>query len=444
MKKISVMGAVALVMVLAFAICACSGSNETAEPDTSKPTEPLQATQVPVSTPTPEPTATSTPTPTPEPTPTPTTVPTPLPIKQFDIPDCEALNFTRNIKAGWNLGNAFDASDCNWVSGDLAYESAWCGAKTTEELIDAIKDMGFNAVRIPVSYHNHVSDDGKYTISPEWLDRINEVVDWCIDRDMYVIMNIHHDNSKDFMYPTSEYLDQSVDYVTKIWKQVASRYKDYGEKLIFECMNEPRMVGHNNEWWIDNNNADCIDAINCINSINQAFVDTVRATGGNNKTRYLLVPGYDGSADGALHPNFVLPTDPAETNDNHILVEVHAYTPYDFALENPGINTWSSSKQLDVSNTAGFMNKLYDKFIANGIGVIIDEYGCLDKKNTEARTDFAGYYVKLASKRGMPCFVWDNNAVNSNGENFGLIDRKTSGWIFPEVAEAIIDNAWAD
>lgn len=362
-------------------------------------------------------------------------------VGKFEVPDTEAYRFLQDMKIGWNLGNTFDAIDCTWLKDDMDYESGWCGAKTTPELIQAIKEAGFNTVRIPVSWHNHLSDEKNYTIKEEWIARVNEVVDYCIDQDMYVILNIHHDNNDTYLYPDTEHLDQSMAYVTSIWKQLAERFGDYDEKLLFASMNEPRLVGHTNEWWINPSNPDCKDAIACVNTLNQAFVDTVRETGGNNASRYLICPGYDASADGALNNDFVLPTDPAE-NDNHIIVSVHAYTPYSFALEMPGKDQWSSSTASDLRDMTGFMDKVYDKFVANEIPVIIDEFGAMEKKgNLEARMDFAGCYIAQARARGITCVWWDNNVMRGDGERFGLIDRKTLNWEFPEIVDVMMKYA---
>lgn len=362
-------------------------------------------------------------------------------IAEFEIPDTEALSFVRDLKIGWNLGNTFDAIDCTWLSDEMDYESAWCGVKTTRELIAELKEAGFNTVRIPVSWHNHLTDKATYEISSDWLDRVNEVVDYCIDLDMYVILNIHHDNNEEFLYPSDKYLDQSVKYMTAIWSQLAEHFKEYDEKLIFAGMNEPRLVGHNNEWWLDNNNDDCKEAVTCINTLNQTFVNTVRSIGGNNASRYLICPGYDASADGALNEGFLVPEDPAD-NDHHIIVSVHAYTPYNFALEYPGTDTWSSDKAKDKTNMVGFMNDVYKKYVANGIPVVIDEFGARDKNgNTESRVDFAGYFVANARARGITCFWWDNNAMTGDGERFGLIDRANLEWVYPEIVEAMMKYA---
>lgn len=361
--------------------------------------------------------------------------------REYKIPDTESYRFLQDMKIGWNLGNTFDAMDCNWLKNDLDYESGWCGVKTTPELIAAVKEAGFQTVRIPVSWHNHLSDEENYIVKEEWMARVNEVVDYCIDQDMYVILNIHHDNSEKYMYPDKEHLDQSLKYVTSIWSQIAERFQGYDDKLLFESLNEPRLVGHKNEWWIDRNSQDCRDAIACINQLNQAVVDTVRATGGNNATRYMICPGYDASPDGATNSGFVLPTD-IEGNDGRIIVEVHAYTPYNFALESPGTDTWSSSNGGDLKNMTGFMDQIYYNLVSKEIPVIIDEFGAMEKNgNLEARVDFSRTYIEQARARGITCVWWDNGAATGNGERFGIIDRDKKEWIFPEIVEAMMSVA---
>ena len=225
-------------------------------------------------------------------------------LSQMPIPDNEAMAFLRKMGVGWNLGNTFDAYQNGRT--DLNTESMWVGVRTTENVIAAVREAGFSTIRIPISWHDHVSA-GDFTIQEKWLDRIQEVVDWAIRRDMYVIINTHHDEGDHFYYPSSAQYEISEKYITSIWRQVADRFREYDEHLIFESMNEPRLVGHTNEWWFDANSADCRDAADCINRLNQAFVNTVRAAGGGNETRYLMVPGYDASADGALREQFSLP-----------------------------------------------------------------------------------------------------------------------------------------
>lgn len=427
-------------LLLGTVACGTVTPDDSSKVNTSVVDQNGEKTPEPVPTPEPtvEPESAVEPTPAPEPAVEPTPVATANP---FPVPENEGLAFVRGLKVGWNLGNAFDAIDCSWLSDEMEYESAWNGAKTTEALMDAVKEAGFNTIRIPVSWHNHLSDRNNYTISKPWLDRVNEVVDYAVDRDMYVIINIHHDNNTEFLYPDSARLNQSIAYVTAIWKQLSERFRDYDEHLIFNGMNEPRLVGHANEWWIDSASADCRDAIECINKINQAFVDTVRASGGNNASRYLLCPGYDASPDGATNSGYVLPTDPVD-NDHHILVSVHAYTPYSFALEDPGTDKWSSSNSQNTGDIKWFMNNLYKKYVSQGTPVLIDEFGARNKNgNLDARVEWASYYVKEARARSMSCIVWDNNAFSGDGELFGLIDRKTCKWKYPEIVKAITESA---
>lgn len=363
-------------------------------------------------------------------------------IKAYDIPDTEGMAFVHNLKIGWNLGNTLDAYSESSLAHELDSETYWGNPTTTKQMLDDIYEAGFNSVRIPVSWHPHVDED--YRISEEWMNRVQEITDYAYDNGMYVILNIHHDNSQEFMYPSSQYLEQSIDYVTTIWQQVAERFADYDEHLIFECMNEPRQVGTDWEWWM-NGSDECNDAVACINEINQAFVNTVRATGGNNRTRFLMVPGYDASPEGALDSGFVLPQD-AEGVEDRLIVSVHAYKPYSFALQAPGESGSTAEFDSDIarytSELGTFMNQLYDSFISKGIPVVIDEFGSRDKEqNIQARIDHAAYYVAAARARGISCFWWDNNVFSGSGENFGLYDRNSGSFPYPELVEGMMKYA---
>ena len=356
--------------------------------------------------------------------------------------DPSAVDFVEGLKAGWNLGNTFDAGSDQNMQDEMAFESLWCGVKTTKEMIDAVRAAGFETLRIPVSWHNHVSDDGSYTISAQWLDRVQEVVDYAMDNDMYVILNIHHDNSTGYMYPSQEYAEQSKAYIRSVWTQLARRFADYDEHLIMESLNEPRLVGTNCEWWLDLKKKECVEAVKLINEYNQLFVDTVRASGSHNADRYLLVPGYDASLQGASNEYFELPKD-TEGNVNRILVEVHAYTPYDFALQPPdekgSTAKWSMDRRASTSEIDTLMDTLFDKYVKNGIGVVIDEFGARDKGgNTQARVDFTAYYVAAARARRISCCWWDNNAFAGNGENFGIFRRSDCTFAYPEIVEAMV------
>ena len=368
------------------------------------------------------------------------TVPEVTVSRRFSIPDNEAMTLMREIRCGWNLGNTFDAYNGyqQHVSG-TSMETSWVQAKTTEGLIQAVKDAGFNMIRIPVSWHNHVDEND--TIDEAWINRVREVAGWALDRGMYVIVNVHHDNHKRFFYPDNEHYERSAAYLTSVWTQMANTFQDCDTHLILESMNEPRLTETGYEWNWNRSSAECREAADCINRLNQLFVDTVRATGGKNADRYLMVPAYDAAPWYASDAAFRLPEDPAE---NRIIVETHAYSPYNFAL-----NTQSPDNTFDLEKDAGkkseidgFLSELYRRFVSKGIPVIMDEFGALNKSgNTQARVNYTAYYVAAAAARGIPCVWWDNHVFTGNGEQFGLISRKTLNWIYPEIVEAIQKNS---
>lgn len=349
------------------------------------------------------------------------------------IPENEAMAFLKKMGVGWNLGNTFDAIKAAWNrnADEMTVETSWVGIRTTEAMIEAIQAAGFSSIRIPISWHDHVSGPD-YEISERWLTRVQEVVDWAYSRGMYVIINIHHD--EDQFLPASSHYEESAHYVECIWRQLAARFRDYDEHLIMESMNEPRLVNSSYEWMFNPTIPACVDAADCLNKLNQLFVDTVRATGGNNADRYLMVPAYDAAPANAVRDSFVLPTDAA---DNKIIVSVHAYTPYDFALNLNGGGTFGTQAQkIDI---VSFMNSLYNQYIMNGIPVVIGEYGAMVKgNNLQDRVDWAAFYVATASARNMPCLYWDNNVFSGNGERFGLLDRKTLSFPHQSMVDAII------
>ena len=363
--------------------------------------------------------------------------------------DTEAI--LEDMGLGWNLGNSLDATG----GSGLDTETSWSNPKTTQALIDKVKSLGFNTVRVPVSWGKHVSGDN-YTIDSAWLARVKEVVDYCYKNDMYVILNIHHDTKSSASasgagyYPRSSAYSSSEKFVTSVWSQAAEYFKDYDYHLIFETLNEPRLIGTGCEWWFDKWNipSEVKDAIDCINKLNQKAVDTIRATGSNNRGRLIMCPGYDASIDGATVSGFKLPTD-ISGNKNRIAVSVHAYSPYNFAMNvdrsNGATSTYSSSIKEELKN---LFSTLKSNFRDKGIPVVIGEFGSTDKNNTAERVKWATDYTALAKKNNIPCVLWDNNAFavyngNSivlNSEYHGYINRKNNTVTSPakDVIEALM------
>lgn len=360
------------------------------------------------------------------------------------LPDLPSFHFVEQLKAGWNLGNTFDANNAFYLKDEMDYEHTWVGVKTDPQVFAELKAAGFDTVRIPVSWHNHVSG-ADFAISPAWMARVREVVDQALAAGLYVILNTHHDIEEGFIYPDTAHLENSSRYMKAVWTQIAAAFADIDERLVLESMNEPRLAGTNLEWWLNPEDPRSAEAVGCINQLNQVFVDTVRAGGGHNATRYLLVPGYAASVQGCLHADFAMPKDSAGVQ-HKLLLSVHAYTPYDFALQGPSEagsrNNFSASNALDVQEIAVFMNQLYDKFTPMEVPIIIGEFGARDKGgNLQARVDFTAAYVALARSRGFTCVWWDNHGFTGDGELFGLLNRRSFAFVYPQIAEAMVRYA---
>ena len=361
--------------------------------------------------------------------------------------DTEAI--LEDMGLGWNLGNSLDATG----GSGLDTETSWSNPKTTQALIDKVKSLGFNTVRVPVSWGKHVSGDN-YTIDSAWLARVKEVVDYCYKNDMYVILNIHHDTKSSASasgagyYPRSSAYSSSEKFVTSVWSQAAEYFKDYDYHLIFETLNEPRLIGTGYEWWFNKWNipSEVKDAIDCINKLNQKAVDTIRDTGSNNRGRLIMCPGYDASIDGATVSGFKLPTD-ISGNKNRIAVSVHAYSPYNFAM-NVGSGSTSTYTSSIKNELQDLFSTLKSNFRDKGIPVVIGEFGSTDKNNTAERVKWATDYTALAKKNNIPCVLWDNNAfavyngssIVLNSEYHGYINRKNNTVTSPakDVIEALM------
>ncbi len=361
--------------------------------------------------------------------------------------DTEAI--LEDMGLGWNLGNSLDATG----GSGLDTETSWSNPKTTQALIDKVKSLGFNTVRVPVSWGKHVSGDN-YTIDSAWLARVKEVVDYCYKNDMYVILNIHHDTKSSESasgagyYPRSSAYSSSEKFVTSVWSQMAEYFKDYDYHLIFETLNEPRLIGTGYEWWFSKWNipSEVKDAIECINKLNQKAVDTIRDTGSNNRGRLIMCPGYDASIDGATVSGFKLPTD-ISGNKNRIAVSVHAYSPYNFAM-NVGSGSTSTYTSSIKNELQDLFSTLKSNFRDKGIPVVIGEFGSTDKNNTAERVKWATDYTALAKKNNIPCVLWDNNAfavyngssIVLNSEYHGYINRKDNTVTSPakDVIEALM------
>ena len=335
-----------------------------------------------------------------------------------------------NITVGWNLGNALDSCG-EWIAlytegKPENYETAWGNPVTTKELITAVKNAGFNAVRVPVTWAEHIDENG--SINDEWLDRVQQVVDYVISQDMYCVMNVHHDAGADgWLEASADCFKNNSKKFAGLWNSIAVRFREYGSKLIFEGFNE--ILDSRNSW----SNAQESDAYKAVNDFNQLFVDTVRATGGNNAERNLMVQVYSGSCSEKALAGFVLPHDSAE---DHLIIQTHNYDPQGFTANDATwttmTDTWGSAAEKQ------YFDQMFDRLERfakeQGAPLVIGEFGANYKGNEPSRELYAEYFVTGAAKHGIKCFWWDTG-------DMALFDRSTSAVKYPGMVKALTGNS---
>ncbi|MCL1789564.1 MAG: cellulase family glycosylhydrolase, partial [Oscillospiraceae bacterium] len=373
-----------------------------------------------------------------------------------------AKQLTSEIRAGWNLGNTLDAYakggnplpghaiipgiemtlsrvrdiETQWAPGESqipGQSSAKSANETRQSLIKEVKRNGFNGIRIPVTWFKVVDPDDNWKIHPAFMARVKTIVDWAIEEDMYVILNTHHE---EYIMPISTIDKDDPDYIPGVrttpapisaedellakttvkvlWEQICETFKDYNEKLIFEGINEPRTVLSDNEWI-----GGFAFERRMINDLHQIFVDTVRASGGNNRYRVLMVPTYAASsraeAFGVLTPGeFKIPTDIPENTTNgvshKIALSIHAYLPGPFAL-NGSQKTFNINRTQDTGPILQAFNQVNSNAARLGVPVVLGEWGSPNQSNTDDRALHARYYVNEARKLGFVTFWWDNGII---------------------------------
>lgn len=368
-----------------------------------------------------------------------------------DTTSFEDLNQSQIVEAmgpGWNLGNQLES-----VTDNVPEETNWGNPVITEKLIQSVKAAGFKSIRIPVSYFAKIDDDKDYTIDSKWLDRVQEVVDYCIKNDLYAVINIHGDgyNTIDGSWLLCNGKNQTEikKKYKKVWKQIAERFKNYDEHLLFESMNEEFDGSYSepNKEYYQN-----------INDYNQIFVDTVRKTGDNNTKRWLIIPGWNTNIDYTTGDyGFKLPTDQyrdksIDKEEQRIMISVHYYSPWDFCGgENCVITQWGNEAD-DPSKTSTTCDETYMKnqlnlmkttFADKGYPVFIGEYGSIgktsyDSENEYYRAYFARKLCQLSRKNGCIPMYWDNGYNGVHG--FGLFDRTTCEVTQPVIIDAIMEG----
>lgn len=361
--------------------------------------------------------------------------------------EMDAQTWCRTVKAGWNLGNSLESAGGTWNNTDWTWtdvwqpdrnkwETCWGNPITTEAMIKAVKEAGFNAIRIPVRWDGHITDYDAMTIDPIWMARVKEVVDYCIGLDLLVVINTHHEAWLE-NNPLYTYQAKINDRLTKIWTQIATTFADYDDHLAFAGINEVQI-----NWAQPTTENQAVQ-----NSYNQTFVDAVRATGGKNHYRNLVVQTYSCNPYYGIS-GLVVPNDVVE---GRLIVEFHYYDPYEYCgsgqyyywgKEYASYGATPSSNENTMKN---LLSQAQKKWWQEGLGVLIGEYGVSNHYQASASDDVQKIqlenqeywyktFVSTVRENGFAAFVWDNNAFGNGTEKYGIFNR---------TANMRVDNTYA-
>lgn len=382
----------------------------------------------------------------------------------FAVMSCHAQKTARQwnseVTAGWNLGNQFECSAPGQDGESMMIgepdgadnaETAWGNPVVTKKTIKAVHDAGFNAIRIPIRWQCHITNPAAMSISKTWMDRIKEVIDWCLEYDMKVIVNVHHEKWLESR-PYYANKEENCQKLALLWMNIANELGKYDDRVAFAGTNEVHVP---NNW-----GKPTAENLDVQNAYNQTFVDIVRATGGNNVKRHLIVQTYVCNADfGLYNGDFVIPKDIEGNGNDYMSVELHFYNPWEYAGSGEyyywgePYKQYGKTPQSDETTMVNFFDKLVSEWGSKGLGIVIGEWGITDHyKGSEADRmhENVSYYCKTlvseARKRGFSTFIWDNNRFGNGSEMFGIFDRNKNmaikaDWVIKGIKEGIAESA---
>ena len=325
----------------------------------------------------------------------------------------------------WNLGNSLESIG-------PGSETAWGNPVVTQQLINSVKAAGFDTVRIPVAW-SAFTDSVSYTIDPAWLNRVEEVVNYALNADMYVIINEHWDGGW-LNHPFYNQQESLNNRLSIMWTQIANHFRDYNHRLLFAGTNEVMNEG--------DYGTPTQEYVDVQNSFNQTFVNAVRATGGNNADRYLVVQGFNTNIDHTI--NFAeIPTD---TVAERLMIEVHYYDPYNFTLNTgSSVTEWPSTQETwaNESWVDEQFQRMKTNFVDQGVAVILGEYGVVSRMNVAnheaSRIRWNQYITESAVAHGMVPVYWDNGHTGDGG--LGLFDRNNGNQVYPDIINVLVNAA---
>lgn len=347
------------------------------------------------------------------------------------------------LQMGWNMGNQMDAN-----SNGVASETVWGNKKCTQETFNGVKSAGFSSVRIPITWLGHIGEAPTYTIDEAWMARVEEIVGYCEKAGLVAIINTHHDenhgnsdNWQDVLKASqnSATNEKIKDQLFSMWCQIALRFKDKGQWLIFEPMNEINDGG----WgWSKVFQANPEAQYKVLNEWNQVFVDAVRSTGGNNATRWLCTVGYCQSPSFTIK-GLKMPTD--YTTANRLMVGMHDYDPYEYTLKDPILRQFGHTADKSLSPSSAeeglvwTFDQIKETYIDKGIPVYLGEMGCSmhNEEDMPYQKYYQEYFCKAAADRQIPMLLWDNGAVGRGSERHGYINHATGQFSSDDAKELI-------
>lgn len=326
-------------------------------------------------------------------------------------PQTESVRFAQALGRGWNLGNTLEA----WqLPKPEDTETCWGNPKATAALFALLKELGFTSVRIPVTWFQHMDENDR--IEDVWMDRVNEVVDDILAQGMYAILNVQHDD-QDWLIADEQNEARATATLASVWTQIAARFADYGERLVFDVMNEPRVVGSPLEW------IGTPEERTVVNRFNRAALQAIRSAGGCNASRYVMVTTCCASVSEENCSALLVPDDP------HVIVSLHYY--YMTAHRSEYLDCEKPLRAADYIEIHKTLRRIHKTFLQSGIGVSISEFGWTDRVHLKNLSRKAAQFVRLVTNYGMSCLVWDN------GGDFRLIDRNNLTAEFPDYVDAV-------
>lgn len=330
--------------------------------------------------------------------------------------DITTAQVVKEMGIGINLGNTFESCG-TWINSSSVtnFEKAWGSPEITKEMIQGMANEGFGVLRIPVAWSNMM--DANYTIDPAYIARVKEVAGWAIDSGMYVIVNIHWDGGWWTNFPTDK--TNCMNKYKSIWTQLSNGFADFGDKLVFESLNEEGVW--DSVWNRYGGTTGKAEAYGLLNEINQTFVDVVRGSGGNNAYRHLLIAGYATDITNTCDSYYKMPNDP----QNRCAVSVHYYNPFGYThLEKD--ESWAKvqtewGSDADKAELKKYMKMMYDNFASKGVPVIIGEFGVptMSNKSKDNVVLYLKSVAEAAYDYGMCPILWDTTS------NYSYFNRKT-------------------